>query len=303
VFLELVKAIRGQRFGVPEPAVLVGGFLVAALMVVVRVGRPAGTVAVVSRLIGRTHVAEHPPVFPVAVHLSEQLLGDHDFVRRRSARTAPRPQARKRRRAAADRATTASSPSPAVLFGQHRQPGPEERVRKVGLLGRAQLGYVVAAPGLQRHVTRFGGRFDLDVVVGGCARPRLAPPVQAVGRVVALHVRRGQMGRGHAPVQLAFGLLPGQLQLVPKAVAVQSRVAQHAGGPDAREKPLERGRLVSTGRRLSQRPHGLVFGGGSAVPGREAVQRVARLAPPQPLQPLAHFPAPSDQLYNDKNKI
>jgi len=271
VFLELVKAVRGQRFGVPEPAVLVGGFLVAAVMAVVRVGRPAGTVAVVSRLVGRTHVAEHPPVFPVVVHLSEQLLSDHDFVWRRSTRTAPRPQARQRRRAAADRATTTTSPSPSsaptVLFGQHRQPGPEERVRKVGLLGRAQLGYVVAASGLQRHVTRFGGRFDLDVMVGGCARPRLASPVQAVGRVVALHVRRGQVRRGHAPVQLAFGLLPGQLQLVPKAVAVQSRVAQHAGGPDAREKPLERGRLVSTGRRLSQRPHGLVFGGGRAVPG------------------------------------
>jgi len=190
-------------------------------------------------------------------------------VRRRSSRTAPRPQARQRRRAAADRATTA--PSPAVLLGQHRQPGPEERVRKVGLLGRAQLGYVVAAPSLQRHVTRFGGRFDLGFVVGGYARPRFAPPVQAVSRVVALHVRRGQMGRRHAPVQLAFGLLLGKLQLVPKAVAVQSRVAQHAGGPDAREKPLKRGRLVATGRRLSQRPHGLVFGSGSAVPGRKAV--------------------------------
>jgi len=96
-------------------------------------------------------------------------------------------------------------------------------------------------------------------------------------------------------------VFPGQLQLFAEAVAVQPRVAQHAGGPDAREETLKCGRLVATRRRLSQRPHGLMFG--RAVPGRQAVQRIARLAPPQPLQPLAHFPAPSDQLYNDKNKI
>jgi len=51
------------------------------------------------------------------------------------------------------------------------------------------------------------------------------------------------VGRGHAPVQLALGVLPGfgVLQLVPEAVAVQPRVAQHTGGPDTREKALQGG--------------------------------------------------------------
>jgi len=104
------------------------------------------------------------------------------------------------------------------------------------------------------------------------------------------------VGRGHAPVQLALVVFPGLLQLVPEAVAVQPRVAQHAGGPDTREKALQGGRRrFVAGRRLPQRPHGgLMFG--RAVPGRQAVQRVAGLAPPQSFQPLAHFPAPSDQL-------
>jgi len=54
------------------------------------------------------------------------------------------------------------------------------------------------------------------------------------------------VGRGHTPVQLALSLLPGLLlQLVPEAVAVQPRVAQHPGGPDAREESLQGGRLVT----------------------------------------------------------
>jgi len=120
VFLKLVKTVRGQRLGVPEPTVLVGCLLVMVMVmmvVVVRVRRSAGTVTIVSRLVGRTHVAEHAPVFPVAVHLPEQLLGDHYFVRR-PCRAVPLSTSRLGRRVAAD-GVAAAPCTTAVLFGEH----------------------------------------------------------------------------------------------------------------------------------------------------------------------------------------
>jgi len=91
--------------------------MVMVMMMVVRVGRPAGTVAIVSRLVGRTHVAEHAPVFPVAVHLPEQLLGDHYFVCR-PCRAVPLSTGRSGRRVTAD-GVAAAPCTAAVLFGEH----------------------------------------------------------------------------------------------------------------------------------------------------------------------------------------